>query len=210
MSTENVSKSETVGETSWVDRTFLFVCAHRRIFLRTLILVLFLLLGVGGSAHWKKYRMGRMQEKFLAALESPDALQRFAGHYRTKPLGALAAYMLGNRALRMGEFAAAAHHFFAASGILSNTEFDGVATLAAAVASIRDGETQWAREKLTRLASDEDQISVVRAGAVYMQALLAYEEGDLESARTSADSIAHLPSSGIWGTKAAILAAALR
>jgi outer membrane protein assembly factor BamD (BamD/ComL family) len=152
-----------------------------------------------------------MQSEFLVAIDSsPGVLEDFADRYAKKRLGGLASYMVGNRALQVGNFKKATQYYAIAANAWEETQLHGVAQLAAAVTTVRDGgDSANLRRKLSALISDSQQLSIVRAAALYITALHDFEVKNFAGAREALRAIEKIPEAGIWQTKASILAFSL-
>jgi hypothetical protein len=184
-------------------RLWLFWQTHWRTIATTgIFLVLGFLAWNGwqGIVHWQDRSM---QRNFLAALEYPEQMEVFATKYRSRPLGALAWFMIGNGKGGTDNFSAAAAYSHCDG--LKIARFDGMATLARAVALLRSGEESAAESLFRSLANDGAQPSVVRGGGWYFLGWINHGRGRDDLAKTALNAIFQLPFPGIWAPKAALL-----
>jgi hypothetical protein len=159
---------------------------------------------------WQSHAIHRMQRQFLAAWEGDAAARAsFVQRHHGRPLGALAAYALANERGKNGDWNGAAE-LYGHGTAMDRPGLDGIAALARAVALVRADRTDQARQLLTLLVSNGKRSPTVLGGALYLQALIAYRDGQFSLVRSTLDALGQVSSSGVWTEKAALLDLALR
>ncbi|MDR0340194.1 MAG: hypothetical protein LBH53_01365 [Puniceicoccales bacterium] len=186
------------------DRLLLFFSRNGRSISIGLLLLIFVALTFGCRAVFRHFHLARAQNHFAATQNDSGELAAFADRFGDLPLGALASYGTAASAMGRGDFAAATISYGRCKA-LASARLDGFAALAGALALARSGELQESTKRLTAVALDGAQPSIVRAGARYFQALLAREAGQMALACEALEALSQLPERGDWEKKAAVL-----
>ncbi|MDR0428581.1 MAG: hypothetical protein LBG86_00920 [Puniceicoccales bacterium] len=179
---------------------------HRKKLAWAALTVLLLGLSVFVNSGLRIRSKRHMENEFLLALTEPSRLPSFVRRYHHQPLGAFAAHMYANQHSTEQRHEMAGNIYSKAASVLPIAHLDGLDSLLSAIEYANSHRTKEALEILQRIAHDEKQLSVVRAGAMYHMALIHHKNGKDGEKKDALGNLRHLPYAGIWEEKAAILA----
>ncbi|MDR1437514.1 MAG: hypothetical protein LBI69_00450 [Puniceicoccales bacterium] len=147
---------------------------------------------------WNAFCRHRMEKEFIAAVDRQDRLQNFAQRYHRQPLGIFASLLLLNHSTVEQ----------CRESSLKIPHLAGIAMLSSAIGKAQCQHGEEALHMLESLGNDDGQPSIIRAAAMYHQAVIYHEKGIKDQKMKAIEGVHSLPFSGIWGEKAAMLAAA--
>lgn len=159
------------------DKLYLFWQRYKSPFVVGIWVLLATVVGYQATRWWRNWRIERMQAAYQG-LSTREERTRFVLEHTSHPLAGVAALELADEAFRDESFADAARFYDQAATILKKEVLAGRAALGAAMAFMRQGETQEAIRRLGILSADPHALSSIRAEAYYLQALHALEHGE--------------------------------
>lgn len=136
-----------------------------------------------------------------SAAVTADEKAQFATQYEGHRISGLAYLEAANLAFESEDFGRAVELYSKAEGALQ-PELAGRARIAKAFAQLQNEDREAAKNTLQAVSNDAGQSEASRAEASCHLAVLLWEDGDTESAKSVLETVQDLQNASVWGQKA--------
>lgn len=186
------------------DALFLFWKRNRDKVQLTIVIVLLVAVGGLGFKAFQRKKLEKTQNAYLEAVQSGET-EAFAQKYSSSPLAGLVLLQSADKAFEEEDFTQAIARYKEAGAALKGTVIEGRTQLGIAIATIYKGNDAEGKTLLSSIAQNPKLLGSDRAEAAYHLAIIALNQGEVDTARSQLDFIATLDQAGFWGQKAALL-----
>ena len=186
------------------DALFLFWKRNRNRVQLTILVVLLVAVGGLGFKAFQCKKLEKTQNAYLEAVQSGET-EAFTEKYSSSPLTGLVLLQSADKAFEEEDFTQAITRYKEAGAALKGTVIEGRTQLGGAIANIYAGNEAEGKTLLGNITQNPKLLKSDRAEAAYHLAILALNQGDIDTARTQLNFIETLNNSGFWGQKAALL-----
>ena len=181
-----------------------FWTRHRGWILGVCVAILLVIVGRFGWGLLQERRAAATAAAYAAA-ETDEQLKSFAAGHEGAALAGVAQLQLADRAYSAGRYSEARAAYEQARQTLDGTPFAARASLGAAMARLKAGETDAGKAGLRQVANDLAAPTALRAEAVYHLASLAAAAGETAEVTKLVEQVNAIEPTGMWAQRATML-----
>lgn len=193
---------EAFKEAEFEDKMWLFWERYKTHIITAILAAIFATIAVQGIRVYQDSRIASIQASFMEATTSEQKIA-FAAAHSNHPLAAIALLEVADELYAAESFNDAAALYADAIRSAANApELKARAELGQGVALARSGNRSQAMGVLNALAANPVAADSFRGEAAFHSAILALEDGQVDRARESLESILPLRFAGLWRDQA--------